>query len=96
MVYMPAYRANYYVGMGVMPTVRIVNNLYARLSVYGMFRERYNDRLMHYMSDFSLIYHTPLGPVSLSLTKYDFSSKNNLYLTFNFGYAIIGKKGLFY
>ena len=96
MVYMPAYRANYYVGMGVMPTVRIVNNLYARLSVYGMFRERYNDSLMHYMSDFSLIYHTPLGPVSLSLTKYDFSSKNNLYLTFNFGYAIIGKKGLFY
>ena len=51
---------------------------------------------MHYMSDLSLIYHTPIGPISLALTKYDFSSMHNLYLTFNFGYAIFGKKGLHY
>ncbi len=96
MVYMPEFRANYYVGAGIMPTVRIIDNLYARLSLFAMFRDKYKGQIMHYMSDFSLIYHTPIGPVSLALTKYNFSSKNNLYLTFNLGYAIVGKKGLFY
>lgn len=93
---MPEFRADRYLGVGLMPTVRIVNNLYARLSLYAMWRDRYEDKVMHYMSDLSIIYHTPIGPVSLALTKYDFKSDKNLYLTFNFGYAIFGRKGLFY
>lgn len=96
MIYMPEFRANYYIGVGIMPTVRIINNLYTRLSAYMMVRDKYNGSNLHFMADFSVIYHTPIGPVSLSLTKYNFSSTNNLYLTFNFGYAIFGKKGLFY
>lgn len=96
MIYMPEFRANYYLGVGIMPTVRIIENLYARLSLYAMWRDRYMGDVMHYMSDFSLIYHTPIGPVSLALTKYDFNTTNNMYLTFNFGYAIFGQKGLFY
>ena len=96
MIYMPEFRAKRYLGAGVMPTVRIYKNLYARLGVFAMLRDKYNDEFMHYMADFSLVYHTPIGPVSLALTKYDFSSPNNLYLTFNFGYAIFGRKGLFY
>lgn len=93
---MPEFRADRYLGVGLMPTVRIVNNLYARLSLYAMWRDRYEGEVMHYMSDLSIIYHTPIGPVSLALTKYDFKSSKNLYLTFNFGYAIFGRKGLFY
>lgn len=96
MIYMPEFRADRYLGVGLMPTVRIVNNLYARLSLYAMWRDRYEGEVMHYMSDLSIIYHTPIGPVSLALTKYDFKSGKNLYLTFNFGYAIFGRKGLFY
>lgn len=96
MIYMPEFRADRYLGVGLMPTVRIYNNLYARLSVYAMWRDRYAGEVLHYMSDLSLIYHTPIGPVSLALTKYDFSSERNLYLTFNFGYAIFGRKGLFF
>ena len=96
MVYMPEFRADRYIGVGIMPTARIVGNLYARVSLYAMLRDKYNDALMHYLSDVSLIYHTPIGPVSLSLTKYGFNTKNNLYLTFNLGYAIFGNKGLFY
>lgn len=96
MIYMPEFRANRYLGVGVMPTVRIIDNLYARLSVYAMWRDKFAGEVMHYMSDFSLIYHTPIGPVSLALTKYDFKSSKNMYLTFNFGYAIFGRKGLFY
>ena len=96
MIYMPEFRADRYLGAGVMPTVRLYDNLYARLSIYGMLRDKFNGSVMHYMSDFSLIYHTPIGPVSLALTKYNLHNKNNLYLTFNFGYAIFGRKGLHY
>ena len=35
-------------------------------------------------------------PVSLSLTKYDLKSWHNMYLTFNFGYAIFAPSGHFY
>ena len=96
MIYMPEFRAKRYLGVGIMPTVRLYKHLYARLGIFTMLRDRYQDELMHYMADFSLVYHTPIGPVSLSLTKYDFSSPNNIYLTVNFGYAIFGRKGLFY
>ena len=96
MIYMPEFRADRYVGLGLMPTVRLYDNLYLRLSAYAMLRDKFNDEFMHYMSDLSLIYHTRVGPVSLALTKYDFKSKKNFYLTFNFGYAIFGRKGTFY
>lgn len=96
MIYMPEFRADRYLGIGVMPTARLYDNLYLRLSLYGMLRDVYNGERMHYMSDLSLIYHTPIGPISLALTKYNFRSTNNLYLTFNFGYAIFGRKGLHY
>lgn len=96
MIYMPEFRANRYLGIGLMPTVRIIDNLYARVSVYAMLRDKFAGEYVHYMSDLSVIYHTPIGPVSLALTKYDFDSSKNLYLTFNFGYAIFGRKGLFF
>lgn len=96
MIYMPEFRADRYVGFGIMPTVRLFDNFYLRLSAYAMLRDKFNDDVLHYMSDLSFIYHTRIGPVSLALTKYDFKSKNNLYLTFNFGYAIFGRKGTFY
>ena len=96
MIYMPEFRADRYLGVGVMPTVRLWGNLFARLSVYAMFRDKFEGEMMHYMSDLSLIYHTPIGPVSLALTKYNFHNAKNLYLTFNFGYAIFGRKGLYY
>jgi len=96
MIYMPEFRAERYIGVGLMPTLKIVNNLYLRLSVFAMLRDRFDDSLMHYMADFSVVYHTPVGPVSLAMTKYGFKNWNNLYLTFNFGYAIFGPKGTYY
>ncbi len=96
MIYMPEFRAERYIGVGFMPTLKIVNNLYLRLSVFAMLRDRFDGSLMHYMSDLSVVYHTPVGPVSLAMTKYGFENWNNLYLTFNFGYAIFGPKGTYY
>ena len=97
MLYMPEYAANRYAALGVIPTFKVMPNFYVRTGVYAMLRDPLRvDDYLHYMGDFSLVYHTPIGPVSLSLIKYDFDSKNNGYLMFNFGYPIFGSRGLFY
>ncbi len=51
------------------------------------------DERWHYIAEASLVYHTPIGPVSLALTKYDLRNWKNMYLTFNFGYAIFAPRG---
>ena len=107
MIYMPDFRAKRFVAGGVMPTFDILSNFYFRTGFYAMYRERRSrdplvfgydtkDHRMHYIVDASFIYRTPIGPVSLSLTKYDLRNWKNMYLTFSFGYAIFSPKGTFY
>ena len=97
MLYMPEFYAHRYAAAGVMPTFRLIPNFYLRAGVYAMLRDPIvADEYMHYMSDLSFVYHTRIGPVSLSLTKYNFDTKNNLYVMFNFGYPIFAQRGLFY
>ena len=97
MLYMPEFFANRYAAMGVMPTFRLVPNFFLRAGVYAMLRDPLQaDDFLHYMADLSFVYHTRIGPVSLSLTKYNFDTKDNLYVMFNFGYPIFGQRGLYY
>ena len=104
MIFMPEFFASHYAAMGIMPTFKLVNNVYLRGGVYAMLREPINAHIadlrvrdhMHYISDFAFIYHTRLGPLSLALTKYNFTNRDNFYLTFNFGHPIFGSKGLYY
>jgi len=51
---------------------------------------------MRYIVDASLVYHTGIGPISLSLTKYNVKNWDNLFLTFNFGYAMFRPRGIHY
>ncbi len=97
MIYMPDFRAARYVAAGVMPTFRIVENLMVRAGFYAMFRDKnHTASQWHYVADVSVVYHTPLGPVSLALTKYDLQNWKNTYLSFNFGLLIFSHGGLFY
>jgi NTE family protein len=104
MIYMPDFRAKRFVAAGVMPTFDLMPNFFFRTGFYTMLRERHNelsptgraDQRWHYITEASLVYHTPIGPVSLALTKYDLHDWRNMYLTFNFGYAIFAPKGRFY
>lgn len=103
MIYMPEFFADRYAAVGAMPTFKLRDNFYLRVSAYAMLRDPIvvkdhmdvND-YMHYIGDLSLIYHTRIGPVSLSATKYNFTTRNNLYVMFNFGHPIFGNKGLYY
>ena len=103
MVFMPDFRADRFVAGGVMPTFDLMPNFFFRAGFYALFRNRRDfnplgveDERWHYVSEASLVYHSPIGPVSLSLTKYDLKNWRNMYLTFNFGYAIFAPKGTFY
>ena len=97
MVYMPEFFANRYAALGVMPTFKLLPNYYLRGGVYAMLRDPYGEyNYLHYMADLSFVYHSPVGPLSLSVTKYNFESRNSLYIMFNFGQPIFGGKGLFY
>lgn len=97
MIYMPDFRAARYAAVGVMPTFQIIENLMVRTGFYTMFRDKHHTSSnWHYIADLSVVYHTPLGPVSLALTKYDIRNWKNMYLSFNFGLLIFSPKGLFY
>lgn len=107
MIFMPDYRARRFVAGGILPTFDLLPNFFFRTGFYAMYREKHNytpqfqspdedDKSFHYIAEASLVYHTPIGPVSLALTKYDFRSWKNMYLTFNFGYAIFAPRGTFY
>ena len=97
MIYMPCHFSNKYAGAGIMPTFNITTELMLRAGVYTMVRERFADSepRWNHSADLSLVYSTRLGPVSLSLTKYDFSSRNNIYLAVNFGYTIFAPRGMY-
>lgn len=103
MIYMPDFRAPRFAAGGLMPTFDLTSNFFFRTGFYAMWRPRRAenpfgeaDRSWHYVAEASLVYHTPIGPVSLALTKYDLRDWKNMYLTFNFGYAIFAPKGTFY
>lgn len=103
MIFMPEFFASRYAAVGVMPTFKLTDNFFLRGGVYAMLRDPVNKLpdlrvrdYMHYISDFAFIYHTRVGPLSLALTKYNFTNRDNFYLTFNFGHPIFGNKGLYY
>ena len=106
MIYMPDFHAPWFVGAGLMPTFDLMPNFFFRTGCYAMLRgERRDlsfypsatpDRPWHWICEASLVYHSPIGPVSLSLTKYDLRDWHNMYLTFNFGYTIFAPRGTFY
>ena len=106
MIYMPDFRGRRFAAGGIMPTFDLMHNFFLRTGFYAMFREKRSfvpgvsgpveDKRWHYIAEASLVYHTPIGPVSLALTKYDLRNWKNMYLTFNFGYAIFAPKGTFY
>lgn len=97
MIFMPEFYANRYAAVGLMPTFSLVKNFYLRAGFYAMLRDPLGvDDYMHYMTDLSFVYHTRIGPVSVAISKYDIDTTDNFYVTFNFGYPIFGKRGLFY
>lgn len=108
MVFMPDFSARRFLAGGVMPIFDLLPNLFLRAGAFVMWRDRrdytpfdyggqeHHDDPVHYVVEGAFVYHTSIGPVSLSLTKYDLRSWKNLYLMLNFGYALFTPRGTFY
>ena len=108
MIFMPDFSGRRFLAGGVMPTFDLWPNLFLRAGAFVMWRDRRDfspfdyggterhDDPVHYIVEGALVYHTSVGPVSLSLTKYDLRSWKNLYLMLNFGYALFAPRGTFY
>ena len=102
LVYLKEFRSDSYLGVGLMPTFEFGPKFYLKNSFYAFLpgdnnsvKENIHKRV-RYMFNSSLVYQTPIGTVSLALSKYDVSSNNNWFLTFNFGYTIFNRSGVFY
>lgn len=106
-IYMKEFRSDMFIATGVIPSFIFSDKLYLRTEIYAYLPNNINKtqegikQRLRYIYSGSLVYQTIIGPVSLSLSKYDLSREttgvsNNWFLAFNFGYTIFNQKGLFY
>lgn len=108
-IFLPNYRANMYLAVGVKPIFMLWNNLNLRIEAYAflpyqkILREEPYDRVfqayysepfsyIHLMGSVSLVYSTPIGPVSFSVNYYETESIRT-YFMFHLGYIVFNKKG---
>lgn len=106
MLFMPDFSAKRFVAGGINPTFSFTHNFFLRTGFYAMYRNRneyekgtlvgWKNRQLNYIAEAALVYHTPIGPVNLSLIKYGIHNAHNMYLIFNFGYPIFAPKATFY
>ena len=85
-----------------MPTFEFSSKFYLKNSVFFFLPEDNNSvkenirKRIRFMFSSALVYQSPVGPVSLALSKYDATNKYNWFLTFNLGFTIFNQNGLFY
>ncbi len=105
MLFMPEFSASRYIGVGAMPNITLWKDLSLRLGAYAMIKDNTDTKRsiiewtgidIHHILQSTIAYNTPLGPATLSATKYDLDSLDNLYITFNFGFTIFAQRGIFF
>ena len=100
-LYMNAFRSPYYLGLGGMPTIEFSDNFYLKTGGYVFLSEKMLDGGLRmkdkfrYILDFALVYQSPIGPASLTVTNFDESTRR-WFIAFNFGYTLFNKRGMFY
>ena len=101
-VYLKDFRSKSFIGGGIIPTFEFGPRFYLKNSVYAFLPEDANKstadvrKRLRYIFNSSLVYQTHIGPISLTLSKYDATTSHNWFLTFNFGFMLFNGSGLFY
>lgn len=102
LVYLKDFRSKSFIGGGIIPTFEFGPRFYLKNSVYAFLPEGANKstadvrKRLRYIFNSSLVYQTHIGPISLTLSKYDATTSHNWFLTFNFGFMLFNGSGLFY
>ena len=100
-LYMDKFRDRYYLGVGLLPTIEFSDNFYLKNSIHFHFSDKFlktglrlNDKIRHIV-DLSLVYQTPIGPASLTVTNFEETSRK-WFVVFNLGFTLFNERGLFY
>lgn len=102
LVYLKDFRSKSFIGGGIIPTFEFGPRFYLKNSVYAFLPKDANKstadvrKRLRYIFNSSLVYQTHIGPISLTLSKYDATTSHNWFLTFNFGFMLFNGSGLFY
>lgn len=102
LIYLRDFRSRSFIGAGVIPTFEFGPRFYWTNSVYAFLPEDMNKttadvrKRLRYMFSSSVVYQTPIGAISLTLSKYDATTNHNWFLTFNFGFMLFNNRGTFY
>lgn len=102
LVYLKDFRSKSFIGGGIIPTFEFGPRFYLKNSVYAFLPEDANKstadvrKRLRYIFNSSLVYQTHIGPISLTLSKYNATTSHNWFLTFNFGFMLFNGSGLFY
>lgn len=102
LVYLKDFRSKSFIGGGIIPTFEFGPRFYLKNSVYAFLPEDANKstadvrKRLRYIFNSSLVYQTHIGPISLTLSKYDATTSHNWFLTFHFGFMLFNGSGLFY
>ncbi len=104
-LFIDSYNAHSFVAAGIKPIITITEELHLRAEIYAMLPyqriigDEYKNAVyktpltdITYMANAAFVYHTILGPASLSINYYDKLDKK-YYFVFNFGYILFNKKG---
>jgi NTE family protein len=103
------FHADKYLALGIIPIFHISNDISLRTEFYlyqphrmilrntDDFTPYYGEPLKErfFLGSTSLVYHTPIGPLSASLNYYPKEVKQ-LYFTINFGYILFNRSSLQY
>ncbi|MDL2230405.1 patatin-like phospholipase family protein [Alistipes sp. OttesenSCG-928-L06] len=100
-LYMNKFRSEYYLGVGLLPIIEFADNFYLKNSLHLNLSDkmlesglRLKDKIRH-IFNMSLVYQTPVGPASLTVTNFEETSRK-WFVVFNLGFTLFNKRGLFY
>jgi NTE family protein len=105
-MFLENYRANKYVASGLKSIIELSSQMHLRMEGYAFVPvteismgdnyqainnpDNYSD--LNLMGMAGLVYHTALGPVSLTLNYFE-KPNTKFYVVFNFGYVLFNKRG---
>lgn len=99
-LFLPEYRSDSYLGLGLMPTFCFTPNFYLRndLNMFmpeSFFKVFNVDNKARYMLSSTLVYQSIIGPASLTIANYD-GGRGRWFVVFNFGRLLFNRSGLSY
>jgi NTE family protein len=102
-LFLPNYRAQNYAGFGIKSSIRLFKQLKLRIEGYlfqpyeelaadenGNVIRRKELSFRSYIASATLVYHTPVAPISLSFNYYD-RAENGFSVLFNIGFIIFNR-----